>query len=96
MAINYGAKNEIIRAFKKSKKKITLKNIEKNLYTKKLPNPDILIRTGGQKRLSNFMLWQLAYTELFFLNKLWPEFNSNDLKKIIKKYKNIKRNFGGL
>ena len=96
LAINYGAKNEIIRAFKKSKKKFTLKNFEKSLYTKKLPNPDILIRTGGQKRLSNFMLWQLAYTELFFLNKLWPEFNSNDLKKIIRKYKSIKRNFGGL
>ena len=58
--------------------------------------PDILIRTGGRKRLSNFMLWQLAYTELFFLEKLWPEFNKNDLNKIIKNYKKIKRNFGSI
>ena len=61
-----------------------------------MPDPDILIRTGGQKRLSNFMLWQLAYTELYFLNKLWPDFNSNDLKKIIKNYKVVKRNFGSI
>jgi undecaprenyl diphosphate synthase len=73
-----------------------LKNIEKNLYTKKMPNPDILIRTGGHQRLSNFMLWQLAYADLFFLKKLWPDFNSNDLIKIISKYKKIKRNFGAV
>jgi undecaprenyl diphosphate synthase len=75
---------------------MNIKNLEKNLYTKGIPDPDILIRTGGHKRLSNFMLWQLAYTELFFLNKLWPDFNSNDLIKIIKKYRSITRNFGGL
>jgi len=95
LAINYGAKNEILNAFKKTKK-INMKNFEKNLYTKKMPNPDILIRTGGHQRLSNFMLWQLAYTELFFLKKLWPDFNSNDLIKIIKNYKKSKRNFGGI
>ena len=95
LAINYGAKNEILNAFKKTKK-INMKNFEKNLYTKKMPNPDILIRTGGHQRLSNFMLWQLAYSELFFLKKLWPDFNSNDLIKIIKNYKKSKRNFGGI
>tara|TARA_B100000575_G_scaffold204777_1_gene166264 strand:- start:825 stop:1199 length:375 start_codon:yes stop_codon:yes gene_type:complete len=94
LAINYGAKKEIFQALKKSKKKLTIKNFENNLYTKNLPNPDILIRTGGYQRLSNFLLWQMAYTELFFLTKLWPEFNASDLSKIIKKYKNIKRNFG--
>ncbi len=96
LAINYGSKNEIFNAFKKIKKKISLKNFEKNLYSKNLPDPDILVRTGGHNRLSNFMLWQLAYTELFFINKLWPDFNSNDLMKVIKKYKKIKRNFGNI
>ena len=96
LAINYGSKKEIIHASNKTRGKINLKNFEKNLYTYKIPDPDILIRTGGQTRLSNFMLWQLAYTELFFLNKLWPEFNRNDLKKIIYKYKKIKRNYGSI
>ena len=97
LAINYGSINEILNAFKKcKKKKIRLNDIEKNLYFKNIPNPDILIRTGGHKRLSNFMLWQLAYTELFFINKLWPDFKFNDLKKIINKFKKIKRNFGAI
>ena len=96
LAINYGSRQEIFYAFRKLKKKVNLKNFKKNLYTKNMPNPDILIRTGGKIRLSNFMLWQLAYTELFFLKKLWPDFNSSDLKKIILKYKNIKRNFGSV
>jgi undecaprenyl diphosphate synthase len=96
LAINYGSKNEIFKALKKSKEKLTIKNFEKNLYTKNLPNPDILIRTGGHKRLSNFMLWQLAYAELFFLDKLWPDFNKNDLIKVIKSYKSSKRNFGAI
>ena len=97
LAINYGSKNEILNAFKKCKKKnIRLNDIEKNLYFKNIPNPDILIRTGGHKRLSNFMLWQLAYAELFFLDKLWPDFNKNDLITIIKSYKNSKRNFGSI
>ena len=96
LAINNGSRQEIFYAFRKLKKKINLKNFKKNLYTKNMPNPDILIRTGGKIRLSNFMLWQLAYTELFFLKKLWPDFNSLDLKKIILKYKNIKRNFGSV
>ena len=96
LAINYGSKNEILIAFKKIKKKINIKNFEKNLYTKKLPHPDILIRTGGHQRLSNFMLWQLAYAELFFLKKLWPDFSDKDLKKIISKFKKSKRNFGSI
>ena len=95
LAINYGSKTEILNAFKKSnKKKINIKNFEKNLYTKQMPNHDILVRTGGHQRLSNFMLWQLAYSELFFLKKFWPDFNSNDLNKVIKDYKKRKRNFG--
>ena len=96
LAINYGSKNEIINACHKTKKKFNIKKLEKNLYTKSMPDPDILIRTGGHQRLSNFMLWQLAYAELFFLNKLWPDFNSSDLIKIINKYKKYKRNFGGI
>ena len=95
LAINYGAKNEILMAVKKSKK-ISLKNLEKNLYTKNMPDPEILIRTGGNQRLSNFMLWQMAYTELFFLKKLWPDLKSIDLKNIIKKFKKIKRNYGAI
>jgi len=98
LAINYGSKNEIIDAIKKIKcnaEEISKEKVNKNLYLN-LPFPDILIRTGGKKRLSNFMLWQLAYTEFFFLNKLWPDFSKNDLKNIIKKYHKIKRNFGGI
>jgi len=98
LAINYGSKNEIIDSAKKlnfNSKKINEENITRNLY-QDVPFPDILIRTGGQKRLSNFMLWQLAYTEIFFLDKLWPDFSKNDLNKIIKKYHKIKRNFGGV
>ena len=98
LAINYGSKSEIINAFKKiinKKEIINEKNIKKNLYTGS-QDPEILIRTGGKKRLSNFLLWQIAYTELFFLDKLWPDFNKNDLIKIIKKYKQIKRNYGGI
>jgi undecaprenyl diphosphate synthase len=98
LAINYGSKNEIIDTIEKlniQSKKITEKNINDNLYLN-LPFPDILVRTGGQKRLSNFMLWQLAYTEIFFLDKLWPDFKKKDLGKIIKDYFTIKRNFGGI
>jgi len=98
LAINYGSKIEITEAIKKlnyKSQKITEKNIDKNLYSN-LAYPDILIRTGGQRRLSNFMLWQIAYTEIFFLDKLWPDFTKNDLKKIINKYHKIKRNFGGI
>ncbi len=96
LAINYGSKDEIISASKKIKKNITSKKLEKYLYTGNLANPDILIRTGGHQRLSNFMLWQLAYAELFFLNKLWPDFNLTDLLKIISKFKKTKRNFGAI
>ena len=97
LALNYGSKKELINTFKKIKlKKITEKNVKNHLYTKNIPDPDILIRTGGKKRLSNFMLWQLAYTELYFLDKLWPDFQSKDLKKIINNYHGIQRNFGGI
>ena len=96
LAINYGSKKEILYAFKKIKKRLTLKIFEKNLYTKNMPNPEILVRTGGHQRLSNFMLWQLAYAELFFINKLWPDFNSKDYFNIIQKYHKIRRNFGSL
>ena len=96
LAINYGSQDEIINTLKKIKKKISINAFEKNLYTKNLPNPDILIRTGGHKRLSNFMLWQLAYAEIYFLDKLWPDFNMKDLRKIINHYKKVKRNFGSI
>jgi undecaprenyl diphosphate synthase len=97
LALNYGSKDEITESLNKiikKKQKITKNHIGLNLYTKNLPNPDILVRTGGKKRLSNFMLWQLAYAELYFLDKLWPDFNEKDLKKIIKNFKTVKRNFG--
>ena len=97
LAINYGAKFELISAFKKiqkNKDKINEKNIEKFLYTKNIPDPDLMIRTGNTKRLSNFLLWQLAYSEIFFEKKMWPDFNDKDYLKIIKEYKNLKRNFG--
>ncbi len=97
LALNYGSKFELINAFKelkKNKKKINEKNIEKYLQTKNIPDPDILIRTGNTKRLSNFLLWQLAYSEIFFEKKLWPDFNEKDYNEIIKKFKKIKRNFG--
>ena len=96
LAINYGSKDEIIEATKKVKNKISKNSLENNLYTKKLPDPDILVRTVGHKRLSNFMLWQMAYTEIYFLDKLWPDFSSRDLKKIVKNFKQIKRNFGSI
>ena len=97
LALNYGSKDELINTFKqikKKNKKITIMNVNKNLYTKDIPDPDILIRTGNTNRLSNFLLWQLAYTEIFFNKKLWPDFNENDYKKILKKFKSLKRNFG--
>ena len=96
LAINYGSKKEIFNALKKKKSKLSLKKFEKSLYTGNMPNPEILIRTGGHKRLSNFMLWQLAYTELFFINKLWPDFKKKDYISIIKRFKKIKRNFGSI
>ena len=98
LAINYGSKKEIINAFKrlKNKRKISVNKLNKNLYTNNLPDPDILIRTGGHKRLSNFMLWQLAYAEIYFLDKLWPDFNENDLKKVLNNFKKVKRNFGSI
>ena len=97
LALNYGSKSELINAIKKIKKskdKITEKNLAKYLHTKNIPDPDLLIRTGNTKRLSNFLLWQLAYSEIFFEKKLWPEFTAKDYNKIIKEFRNIKRNFG--
>ena len=99
VALNYGSKNEIVKSLKSiNKKKISIneKNITKNLFTKNIQDPDILIRTGNTKRLSNFMLWQLAYTEIFFEKKLWPDFKGNDFKKILKRFRSIKRNFGSI
>ena len=97
LALNYGSKTELIETFnklKKQKKKFTDSNVSKNLLTNGIPDPDLLIRTGNTKRLSNFLLWQIAYTEIYFEKKLWPEFNVIDYKKIIKKFKSTKRNFG--
>ena len=97
LALNYGSKHEIINSLKiinKKKQKITNENFEKNLYTSGLPNPDILIRTGVQRRVSNFLLWQIAYAEIFFVNKMWPDFNKNDFQKILNTFKKIKRSFG--
>ena len=99
LALNYGSKDEILRSFKlvvKKKDKINTKNIEKNLYTANMPDPDILIRTGNTNRLSNFLLWQLSYSEIFFVKKLWPDFKPNDLNKILNKFKKIKRNYGSI
>ncbi len=99
LAINYGSKYEILNAYKQMKKKkikISSKNFEKNLYTKGMPDPDLLIRTGGEKRLSNFLLWQLAYSELYFIDKLWPDFKVSDFRKIIRHFSKVKRNFGNI
>ena len=99
LALNYGSKSEIIEACRKiyiNKKKITEKNLSKYLFTKNIPDPELLIRTGNTKRLSNFLLWQLAYAEIFFIKKLWPDFNEKDFSNILRKYKSIKRNFGNI
>ena len=99
LALNYGSKEEIVSSVKKiinSSKRINEINISKNLYTKDIPDPEVLIRTGNRFRLSNFLLWQTSYTEIFFVKKLWPDFNKNDFNKIISRFKNMRRNFGGI
>ena len=98
LALNYGSKLEIIRAFNllKNKKKINENDLISKLYTHDMPDPDILIRTGGTKRLSNFLLWQIAYSEIYFVKKLWPDFNVKDYNRIIKNFRSIKRNFGSI
>ena len=99
VALNYGSREEILKAFQrinKKKLKMTEETISQNLYTKYIPDPDILIRTGNTNRLSNFLLWQSQYSEIFFERKLWPDFNQNDFYKILEKYNKIKRNFGGI
>ena len=99
MALNYGSRFELLHAIKglsRKKEKINIQNIEKNLLTKNIPDPDLLIRTGNTRRLSNFLLWQLAYSEIYFDKKLWPDFNKKDYSKIIKKFKNTKRNYGNI
>ena len=99
LALNYGSKSEIVNAIKLMKDKnikINENSIDKFLYTKGIPNPDILIRTGNTNRLSNFLLWQLSYSEIFFVKKMWPDFNEKDYKKILDKFKKIKRNFGNI
>ena len=99
LALNYGSKNELIKAFKyiyRAKLSVNEKNFSNYLQTKNIPDPDLLIRTGNTKRLSNFLLWQLAYSEIFFEKKLWPAFNEKDYNRIINKFKKIKRNFGNI
>ena len=99
LALNYGSKNELVDTFNlinKNKKKITEKNISNHLFTKNIPDPDLLIRTGNTHRLSNFLLWQLAYSEIFFEKKLWPDFTEIDFTRILDKFKKIKRNFGNI
>ena len=99
VALNYGSKNEIINSIKKLKRKnlkITEKNFQSNLFTKNIPDPEILIRTGNTNRLSNFMLWQLAYSEIFFEKKLWPDFKNTDFDRILKLYSKITRKFGNV
>ena len=101
IAFNYSAKQEIINTFTeivktKKQKKITEEIFKNYLYTRDIPDPDVLIRTGNHMRISNFLLWQLSYTEIFFIKKLWPDFNTGDLKKIILQFKKIKRNFGSI
>ena len=99
LALNYGSKSEIVNAIKliKFKKiKVNENSVDRFLYTKGIPNPDILIRTGNTKRLSNFLLWQLSYSEIFFVKKMWPDFNERDYKNILFKFNKIKRNFGNI
>tara|TARA_B100001057_G_scaffold164978_1_gene165516 strand:- start:5338 stop:6012 length:675 start_codon:yes stop_codon:yes gene_type:complete len=99
LALNYGSKTELLNALKqlnKNKKKITEKNFLNYLQTRNIPDPDILIRTGNTRRLSNFLLWQLAYSEIFFIKKLWPDFNEKDYLEIINEYKSINRTFGNI
>ena len=99
LALNYGSKSELINAFKKTikkKSKISEENIKNNLYTSNIPDPELLIRTGNTKRLSNFLLWQIAYTEIFFEKKLWPDFTQYDFIKILDKFRKLKRNFGNI
>ena len=99
LALNYGFKNELINAINIMKKNNILfneSNIAKHLYTKNVPDPDLLIRTGNTNRLSNFLLWQLAYSEIYFVKKLWPDFSTKDYNKILNNFKNLKRNFGGI
>ena len=99
LALNYGSKSELINAIKKmikKKTKINEENIKNNLYTTNIPDPELLIRTGNRKRLSNFLLWQIAYTEIFFEKKLWPDFTKHDFKKILTNFRKLKRNFGNI
>ena len=99
LALNYGAKSELVHSFnmiRKNKKIINEKNISSNLFTHNIPDPDLLIRTGNTLRLSNFLLWQLAYSEIYFEKKLWPDFTENDYNKILKKFRKVKRNYGNI
>ena len=99
LALNYGSKSELIHSFnliKSKKERINEKNISKYLFTKNIPDPDLLIRTGNTQRLSNFLLWQIAYSEIFFEKKLWPDFNENDYNRILSKFKKTKRNYGNI
>ena len=100
IAFNYGSRDEIVNAVKSIVKegiepeKITEETISKNLYTNGIPDPDLLIRTGGEKRISNYLLWQIAYSELFFTKTLWPDFNKDELTAIINDFKTRERRYG--
>ncbi len=99
LALNYGSKDEIVNAansLKKEKINFSIKNFNNKLYTQNIPDPELLIRTGNTHRLSNFMLWQLAYSELYFEKKLWPDFTTKDYNRILKNYREVKRNFGNI
>ena len=99
LALNYGFRSELINAISIMRKNNILfneSNITKHLYTKNAPDPDLLIRTGNTNRLSNFLLWQLAYSEIYFVKKLWPDFLPKDYNKILNNFKNLKRNFGAI
>ncbi len=99
LALNYGSKSELVHSFnliKSKKEKINEKNVSKYLFTTNIPDPDLLIRTGNTHRLSNFLLWQVAYSEIFFEKKLWPDFNENDYNRILSKFKKTKRNYGNI
>jgi undecaprenyl diphosphate synthase len=105
-ALNYGSKDEIVLAIKRIAEKIKSENIKiedidektiaKNLYTSGIPDPDLLIRTSGEKRISNFLLWQLAYSEFWYTDVLWPDFRQEDILEAILEYQKRNRRFGGI
>ena len=97
LGINYGGRDEIVYAVKKLIDKgleVNKQNISSNLYTADIPDPDLMVRSSGEVRLSNFMLWQLSYSEMLFLDTLWPDFDGKTVDEIIKQYNKRDRRFG--